>query len=46
MSWNLRTWRSGLRLTTALIMLAFVICHLSAHSLLLVSFETAETVRD
>ncbi len=45
MSWNLRTWRSGLRLTTALVMLAFVICHLSAHSLLLVSFETAETVR-
>lgn len=45
MTWNLRTWRSALRLTSALIMLAFVICHLSAHTLLLVSFEDAETVR-
>ncbi len=45
MTWNLRNLRSGLRLTSALVMLAFVICHLSAHSLLLVSFESAETVR-
>ena len=45
MTWSLRSWRSGLRLTSALVMLAFVICHLSAHTLLLVSFEDAETVR-
>jgi len=45
MTWNLRSWRSILRLTSALIMLAFVICHLSAHTLLLVSFEDAEAVR-
>ncbi len=44
MSWNLRRWRSNLRLTSALIMLTFVICHLTAHSLLLISFERAEAV--
>ena len=44
MSWNLRRWRSNLRLTSALIMLSFVICHLTAHSLLLISFERAEAV--
>jgi len=44
MSWNLRRWRSNLRLASALIMLAFVICHLTAHSLLLISFERAEAV--
>lgn len=42
--WNLRSWRSSLRLISALIMLAFVICHLTAHSVLLISFEKAEAV--
>lgn len=45
MNWNLGTWRSGLRLTSALVLLSFVICHLTAHSLLLISFERAETTR-
>ena len=44
MSWNLRRWRSNLRLSSALVMLSFVICHLTAHSLLLVSFDRAEAV--
>lgn len=39
---NLRAWRSRLRLTSALVMLSFVICHLTAHTVLLVSFEDAE----
>jgi adenylate cyclase len=38
-------WRSWLRLLSALTMLAFVICHLTAHSFLLISFEDAETAR-
>jgi adenylate cyclase len=42
MSWNLRRWRSNLRLGSALVMLTFVICHLTAHSVLLVSFDRAE----
>jgi len=41
---NLRMWRARLRLISALIMLAFVICHLTAHWLLLVSVDTAEPV--
>jgi adenylate cyclase len=45
MEWNLRMWRSRLRLTSALVLLSFVICHLTAHSLLLVSFEDAEATR-
>jgi adenylate cyclase len=45
MNWNLRAWRSSLRLSSALVMLAFVICHLTAHCLLLVSFEDAEATR-
>jgi adenylate cyclase len=44
MSWNLRAWRSYLRLTSALIMLSFVICHLTAHSVLLISLDRAEDV--
>jgi adenylate cyclase len=44
MSWNARTWRSGLRLTSALVLLSFVICHLTAHSTLLISFDRAEGV--
>ena len=46
MSWNLGTYRSSLRLTSALILLAFVICHLTAHSFLLISFERAEAALD
>ena len=46
MSWNLGAYRSSLRLTSALILLAFVICHLTAHSVLLISLERAETALD
>src|SRR5580704_12877453 len=58
MNWNLspsvraflrappRTWRARLRITSGLVMLAFVICHLTAHCFLLVSFEDAEAVRN
>jgi adenylate cyclase len=42
-SWS--NWRSWLRLTSALTMLSFVICHLTAHCFLLISFEDAEAVR-
>jgi adenylate cyclase len=38
-------WRSWLRLLSALTMLAFVICHLTAHCFLLISFDDAETAR-
>jgi len=41
---NLRMWRARLRLISALIMLAFVICHLTAHWFLLVSVDAAEPV--
>jgi adenylate cyclase len=41
---NLRMWRARLRLISALIMLAFVICHLTAHWFLLVSVDTAAPV--
>jgi adenylate cyclase len=41
-TWNLRSWRSSLRLGSALIMLAFVVCHLTAHAVLLISFEKAD----
>ena len=43
--WNLRQLRSNLRLFSALIMLAFVLCHLTAHCFLLISLERAESVR-
>jgi adenylate cyclase len=43
---DFRQWRAWLRLTSALVMLSFVICHLSAHCLLLVSFEDAEATRN
>src|SRR5476649_343926 len=46
MSWNLNTWRSRLRLTSALVLLAFVICHLTAHSFLLISLERADAALD
>lgn len=39
-----REVRATLRLVSGLILLAFVICHLSAHSLLLVSVDRAEGV--
>ena len=42
MSFNLRRWRSNLRLASGLVLLSFVICHLTAHSLLLTSIDTAE----
>ncbi|HZC56521.1 MAG TPA: adenylate/guanylate cyclase domain-containing protein [Xanthobacteraceae bacterium] len=38
-------WRSWLRLASALTMLSFVICHLTAHCFLLVSFDDAEAAR-
>jgi adenylate cyclase len=44
--WNLRNLRSDLRLVSALTMLAFVVCHLTAHGFLLISFERAETARN
>ncbi len=46
MSWNLNTWRSRLRLASALVLLSFVICHLTAHSFLLISFERADAALD
>jgi adenylate cyclase len=45
-NWNLRMLRNNLRLVSALVLLAFVICHLTAHSLLLVSFERAGVALD
>src|SRR5258706_4084218 len=39
---DLRSLRARLRLTSALVLLSFVICHLSAHSLLLLSQPVAE----
>jgi adenylate cyclase len=41
-TFNPRVWRARLRLVSALVMLAFVICHLTAHAVLLISFEDAE----
>jgi adenylate cyclase len=42
MIWKHAISRSTLRLASALVMLAFVICHLTAHCFLLVSLQTAE----
>ena len=39
---DLRVWRARLRLSSALVLLAFVICHLAGHSLLLVAQPIAE----
>jgi len=39
---NLEATRGRLRLGSALIMLAFVVCHLAAHAFLLVSFDAAD----
>ena len=41
---NLRLWRARLRLISGLVMLTFVISHLTAHWFLLISVEDAETV--
>jgi adenylate cyclase len=38
-------WRTWLRLGSALTMLTFVVCHLTAHCFLLISFEWAEAAR-
>jgi adenylate cyclase len=45
-SWTVLHWRGRLRLISALVLLSFVICHLTAHCLLLVSFEDAEATRN
>ena len=37
-----RMWRARLRLSSALVLLAFVVCHLAGHSLLLLSQPLAE----
>jgi adenylate cyclase len=44
--WAVLHWRGRLRLASALVLLSFVICHLTAHCLLLVSFEDAEATRN
>jgi adenylate cyclase len=44
--WDLRLLRNNLRLISAFVLLAFVVCHLTAHSLLLISFERAGAVLD
>jgi len=41
---HFRVWRARLRLISGLVMLAFVICHLTAHCFLLISVEDAESV--
>src|ERR1700731_1200742 len=46
MVWRHVFSRSALRLVSALVMLSFVICHLTAHAFLLVSLETAGKVLD
>jgi adenylate cyclase len=42
--WDMATLRNNLRLASGLTLLAFVVCHLTAHSFLLVSLERATTV--
>ena len=46
MARNPRAVRNTLRLASALVLLAFVVCHLTAHSFLLVSFERAGAALD
>jgi len=43
---DLRPWRGNLRLASALTMLAFVISHLTAHAVLLISFARAKAALD
>jgi len=45
-SWEPRMLRSYLRLVSGLVLLAFVLCHLTAHSFLLVSLGRAEAALD
>src|SRR4051812_42281776 len=45
-SWNPRIWRNRLRLSSGLVLLAFVLCHLTAHSFLLISLERAGAALD
>jgi adenylate cyclase len=44
--WSPRLLRNNLRLVSALVLLAFVVCHLTAHSLLLISLERAGAALD
>jgi adenylate cyclase len=44
--WDPRMLRNHLRLVSGLILLAFVLCHLTAHSFLLVSLERAGSALD
>jgi adenylate cyclase len=44
--WDWKVLRSRLRLVSGLVMLAFVLCHLTAHSFLLVSLARAEAALD
>ena len=44
--WDPRMLRSHLRLASGLVLLAFVLCHLTAHSFLLVSLVRAEAALD
>jgi adenylate cyclase len=45
-SWDAHTWRNYLRLTSGLVLLSFVVCHLTAHAFLLVSFNAADIAFD
>lgn len=45
-TWDSRTWRNNLRLGSGLVLLSFVVCHLTAHSFLIVSFNTADKAFD
>jgi ABC-type arginine/histidine transport system permease subunit len=42
--WDARTWRNNLRLSSALVLLSFVVCHLLAHCFLIVSIEAADAI--
>jgi adenylate cyclase len=44
--WDLELLRNKVRPVSALVLLAFVVCHLTAHSFLLVSFERAGAALD
>ena len=44
--WDLRVLRNHLRLVSGLVLLAFVLSHLTAHSFLLVSIERADAALD
>jgi hypothetical protein len=46
MRWKAEVWRGNMRLGSGLVLLAFVICHLTAHAFLLISFESADVALD